>query len=778
MGTPRDTTRGLFELYQDEKKAEVRTRQKIKELQDNSDHVLQCKLRLVEKLLDVKVKDEMALMRRSANIAVVETDTALVNRKAQDRLLREVDAVIPTARDKYPDTFATHFEALASVHDSDLRESIKKSVEEHLDGELQALRARRNVALSEQPNKIDAVERETEGVILKGQRDLLASKPETATQEHLDRIQRVKDAERKMQRRPEAIDPASLSELMRCTPTPHGYRIGLLEAEINDLRKLIYSQRAEEEKLLLERSAKIAVLESEESDMQAEVHRLATELSSIQEELETKQHEIVTMRDSAAPKTGKWAVDIQALEDSLDALTEEELKLKRDYDSVSKAVGTVDADKRLLNDKFHDEVEDLSALQDQYRQIVDKIEEQLFQAKEDILALRHEDLENTRRVNDLRWRANHGGEERANVTRAFKERLNQTMGQLHIEERLQKILQAKIILLEQDADQLRTAWNAKIAEQRLETQNLRRAIEQQVQLLKEGIEEMTNLKTGMQAGISQARNLYSPQQYDDMIVEKNTQWSTIVYDTARQVANTKAQILVNEEENEMILDAMGHIVVTGRLLDKEGIDIETSPTPQLAATANRMYDDLAAAAHRETKLRQLFSIFKDIEERRGRNEPIPQLTGKRHLSRAERRSRRMIRENTWLAKEIAKQNVSLQSAFPVTDDQKAALDHDRSPAQSGADHPTVDHAHKLRVVNFIKSEIQPLYDTEQITKRRFIAIVARVSSAFLESHPVAPALTQENKAWLSRKIQEVISLQDEAMSRRRADQSSVARHGR
>ena len=205
--------------------------------------------------------------------------------------------------------------------------------------------------------------------------------------------------------------------------------------------------------------------------------------------------------------------------------------------------------------------------------------------------------------------------------------------------------------------------------ERLETQNLRRAIEQQVQILKEGIQEMTDLKTGMQAGITQTRGHYTPQLYDEKIVEKNTLWSTIVYDTARSVANTKAQILVNEEESEVILDSMGHVVITGRLLDKEGIDVETSPTPQLAATANRMYDDLAAAAHRETKLRQLTDIFQDIETRRANGEPIPQLTGKRHLSRAERRSRRVIRENTWLAKEIAKQNVSLQSAFPVTEEQ-------------------------------------------------------------------------------------------------------------
>ena len=455
MGTPRDKTRGLFELYQDEKKAEGRTRQKIQELQENSDHVLQCKLRLMEKLLDVKVKDEMALLRRSANVAVVETDNSLVNRKAQERLLREIDSVIPTARDKYPESFAAHFEALATVHDADLRDNVTKNVEEHLNGELQALEKRRTDALNE-PHKIDAVERETGGVILKGQLELGNASPETAANEHIDRMRRVKEAERKLLK-PEAVEPSSLAELMRCGPITHSYTVGLLEAEINDLRNLIYKQRSEEERLLLQRSAKIATLESEEGELQAEVHRLATELSSMQEEMEEKQKEIITMSDNAVPETGKWAVDIQAIEESLDTLTEE-------YDSVSKAAGTVDADKRLLNDRFHDEVDDLASLQEQYRQIVDKIEEQLFQAKEDILALRREDLENTRKINDMRWRANHGGEERANVTRAFKERLNQTLGQLHIEERLQQILQAKIILMEQDADQLRTAWNSKIAE--------------------------------------------------------------------------------------------------------------------------------------------------------------------------------------------------------------------------------------------------------------------------------------------------------------------------
>ena len=100
-----------------------------------------------------------------------------------------------------------------------------------------------------------------------------------------------------------------------------------------------------------------------------------------------------------------------------------------------------------------------------------------------------------------------------------------------------------------------------------------------------------------------------------------------------------------------------------------------------------------------------------------------------------------------------------------------ATDPARDPGGEPSQEPTADHAHKLRVVNFIKAEIQPLYDTRQIPRRRFIDIVSRVSSAFLESHPVTPALVEGDKVWLQSKIQEVIDLQDAARSRRKADRS-------
>ena len=71
------------------------------------------------------------------------------------------------------------------------------------------------------------------------------------------------------------------------------------------------------------------------------------------------------------------------------------------------------------------------------------------------------------------------------------------------------------------------------------------------------------------------------------------------------------------------------------------------------------------------------------------------------------------------------------------------------------------------VVSFIKKEIQPLYDTNQITKKRFIDIVSRVSTWYLDTHPPAPELSEANVKELVRKIQETITWQDEERLRRR-----------
>ncbi|KAJ9469170.1 hypothetical protein DIPPA_11615 [Diplonema papillatum] len=784
VGTPKDKVRGLFDLYQEEKRTEERTKNTLRELQRNSDEVLRAKLRVIEKLLDLKVKDEVSILRKTTNVAVVETNNSLVKKKAEEKLLREVLALVPAAREKYPDAFVTQFEQLASQYEEDTLSEIKQAVHEQLDAELAALRQRRS-AVQGEAVKGDAVDRETEAVILNGQKELLQRRSTERDAEHRLRIARVKTAESKLFK-PDEVTPASLSSLMRCTPIDFRTDIGKLEAEINDLRNLIYQQRAEEERLLLNRSAKLNNLEDVENDLHQELNSLVTQLTENKKELETKTVELAEMKSAQVPTVGRWAVDISSLEESLEYCIEEEARLKREYQGISHAVNTVDADQRLLNEKVHDSLEEVASLQEQYRQIIDKIERQLVAYKDEILGIRQEVSGSTSQINEMRWTAQHGGEESRDIARSFKEKINRSISQVAIEENLQSMLQAKCVLIEQSSEQVKNTWNQQISEQVIETEKLKKQIDQQLKSIRNLIEELSNLKTTKQGSFVQPQ--YSVPQLQEMIDERYRQWSAMLFDISRESSNTKAQILVNEEENETLLDEMGHIVVLGHILDAEGLDIETSSTSQLAGAANRLYDDLAAASYRQAKLNQLIRIFRDIQDRRSRGDQVPRLTARRLLSRAARRSKRTVHENTWLAKEIAKQNVSLQSAFPLSASQKppspshltASPRPDATPqsALSDPNYQTLEQAHKLRVITFIKSEIQPLYNTEQITKKRFIDIVARVSAAYLESHPISPALTMDDHQWLSKKIQEVITLQDDARSRKRADHALTWSYGR
>ena len=72
-----------------------------------------------------------------------------------------------------------------------------------------------------------------------------------------------------------------------------------------------------------------------------------------------------------------------------------------------------------------------------------------------------------------------------------------------------------------------------------------------------------------------------------------------------------------------------------------------------------------------------------------------------------------------------------------------------------------------KTIRFIKDELQPLYDTNQITKKRFVDVVARVSSWFLATHRPTQDLSESNIQELVRRIQEVLLWQDDERSRAR-----------
>eukprot|EP00658_Telonema_sp_P-2_P030856 TRINITY_DN23228_c0_g2_i1.p1 TRINITY_DN23228_c0_g2~~TRINITY_DN23228_c0_g2_i1.p1 ORF type:complete len:119 (+),score=23.73 TRINITY_DN23228_c0_g2_i1:97-453(+) len=82
---------------------------------------------------------------------------------------------------------------------------------------------------------------------------------------------------------------------------------------------------------------------------------------------------------------------------------------------------------------------------------------------------------------------------------------------------------------------------------------------------------------------------------------------------------------------------------------------------------------------------------------------------------------------------------------------------------------------RMMVIQFIKNEIQPLYDSNQITKRRFVDVVSRVSSWFVGNHRASKELNESDVVALTRKIQETLSWQDqERLKQRSASRSTTA----
>eukprot|EP01065_Artemidia_motanka_P029826 TRINITY_DN35898_c0_g1_i1.p1 TRINITY_DN35898_c0_g1~~TRINITY_DN35898_c0_g1_i1.p1 ORF type:complete len:810 (+),score=365.46 TRINITY_DN35898_c0_g1_i1:58-2487(+) len=782
--------RGLYDLYQEERRREEKTKASLRTLQENSDELLRSKMRLVEKVLDIKVKDELAFMRDATNVALVETSNEAVRRRARERIQRDVAVRLPEAKDKWGDHFVSYLEDMAERDrdaESQLRERrrVRQAVDNTVAPPLQRLAEQRHTAVQDaaKGGTSEIIEAECERVLQDGREALSVARRGRLAEEHENRRARVAAAEAKLLK-PKEVTAAQLSDVLNTEPDPTWYDcpVGKSEAVINDWRNLIYRQRAEEERLILERSAQLNTMESEHEVLQQEVDALTQQVQAAQEELDTKEREIGEMREAQIPGSGRWARDLVDLEQSVEFQVDEELRLKRDYENIAAASGTIDADKRMLNEKVHDELEELARLQEQYQQLVDKIEEQLMTAKDGILGIRHENLENTRRINDLRWRAWSGSDEVQDRKRAIRDRLNHTISQLAIEERLLTVLEAKIQLKEEEMEMIQRDSHKALEAGKADLMRVKSEQEYAAIECTKLIDTLSDLKTSVALGDGQPRPVTKSEgQLKEDYKALTKQWGAMLHETAQSISETKAKTMMNIEENELLLDRMGHIVVTGQTLEREGADIEHSTTAQLAQVANRLYDDLARASFRESKMNQLLRTFREVQQRRAEGEVISQITGPRPQPRHERRSRREAKQRAWLAKEMAKANVVIQGAQVSPSpapraDPAAVRQASASPGRgmydrqtSAAPHEqTPEQQHRLRVINFIKSEIQPLYDSEQITKKRFIDIVARTSSAYLEIHPPSSALTPENQQWLQRKIQEVITLQDEARSRRRA----------
>eukprot|EP00662_Eupelagonemidae_sp_cell21_P012181 gene12181-64286_t len=210
--------RGLFDLYQEERRREERTKGALRSLQQNSD----------EKILDTKVKDELALLREATNVALVETSNDAVRRRARDKIQR-------SAKEQWRDHFVSQLDDM---------ERVRASVADAVAPKLRRLEAQRKAALDDAPRPGG---RTTKDIIDQQCGDAARPRPGRGGSDAASKLMK-----------PDDVAPADLAKLLDpkvCEPDPARFHdpTGKREAAINDLQ----------ERLILDRSARLNSMESE-----------------------------------------------------------------------------------------------------------------------------------------------------------------------------------------------------------------------------------------------------------------------------------------------------------------------------------------------------------------------------------------------------------------------------------------------------------------------------------------------------------------------------------
>lgn len=274
------------------------------------------------------------------------------------------------------------------------------------------------------------------------------------------------------------------------------------------------------------------------------------------------------------------------------------------------------------------------------------------------------------------------------------------------------------------------------------------------------------------------------------------------WEAATGVAQVSSRIELNARETDRVLSQMAKLVVMQESLAAEGVDIANVPTVELERVRDRMYSAVSQRMYRESKyLHTIRTLRERLQQRARGDKGIKPLTRNTHISLEERRVKRASNAKSRSVgdasiahlrrfRDIGMAGMTEGAATPASQTRDGSMAGGGSTTgglASGSDFGTPGSAaggaaaassqysshpdfkiFREKTIKFIKEELQPLYDTNQITKKRFVDVVARVSTWFLGTHRPSQDLSESNVQELVRRIQEVLLWQDDERARARA----------
>lgn len=763
-----DKSKALYDLFRSEKKQEDKTRLMLDDLEQNSAQLQKAKVQLIEKLLDIQVKDEMSRIMEQEDANTLKYLSGVSSKFSQTvsqrrRIDDEIQADVRRARIENPDRFLSKFENMLMMTDEAARSDVASMVGKYLDPHIENYRRkRRSTEAEKQLASIDAACRH---VRAERQKKLLEEGNVRERKNANDRRLRVEQATALFKR-----NLGDIGALLYVVPQEYKTDIGKKEAEINELRRTIMAQRSEEERLVQERQIQISIIDANQSKLSSEVDQLHQKLSLLRRELETKSLEVREMQEASRAGSGAWANNTIQLEKDLALATEEEYHLKQEVEQIKRTNEALLAEKDSYDSEIAEGIDELRKAQAEHQSVLDRLESNLSNGRRTILEYRTEEARLTREMNELRHKMVHRREDIRRQKRNFREKINTVMGQLSIEDHLQSLLMAKSIELQKSIDKTQDQADHHISSLNHQLEKVKTELDEKGNTIRSLAVELSNWFAGL--GVVKEIKLSAPQLLTQIDASQR-EVERLERDAADQVAAIASRIDSNMRENDLTLRQMGWLATLQEDVQSEGVDIGETSTEVLQQLRDTLYSELTQRSYREGKYTQAIRCLRERLTRRQRGESVQPLTLVRRMPLSERRARAEVFERSRQMKETARDHLRQHNVQTQLAQTRVVALQDPSTAEGKLANSQIMAQFRSMIISYIKKEIQPLYDSNQISKARFVDVVHRVSTWYIENHIPTIELSQQNMTVINRKIQEVLTWQDEQRLQMRPSTSSV-----
>lgn len=755
---------GLYKLFDEEKRQEQQTRKMLDELERNNEALQRAKMRLIEKLLDVQLKDVLSReLHRGDQQAFAMSSSVqgaeAIRHGARTRLENEVRASADEAFIQYPDGFIPRLNKMVELDEDKSRADVSHMVSQYVDPFIEKhRREQRKRRPAEGGNTLASVAVAAKQVLEQQQRVVNDEAKLMDLQSANNRASRVKEAFGMFKKNIGDVQP-----LLYVVPKEYKTSIGVREAEINDLRSKLLHQRGEEERLLQERAIQLNLLDADQAKVSADVEQMQQQLVLIQRELETKELELREIAEAQTPGSGSWANNTLQLERDLDRAAEDEFVLRQQLEEIRHGHDILVAEREALDGEIGDSIAELTQSQQEQQSVLARLEQRMTDSKQQLFGVRSEEQKLTREINEYRYKMLNRREDIRLQKKTTYGAMNAIIAQLAIEDHLQSRLMSQAIALQRQAESTQAQADHHITSLNHQLQSANVELQAKSDQIRSYAIILTNYYTQIEK-VKEVRLL--PAQLQTRIDASQKEADRTEKEAAERVAAVAASVDHNVRESEHILRQMAKFAVLQEDLRAEGVDITSTSTDDIVALRDTLYSELTARSYREGKYTQTIRMLRERLNRRQRGENVQPLTLNKRVPLTERRARRDVMRRSAVARQVAqdhlrqhnqtanlqRQQLGLSNTFTLSDTQRGMLGGASGDATSGF---------RTLVINFIKKEIQPLYDTNQISKVRFVDVVSRTSSWFLANHQVASELTESNMTALTRHIQEVLTWQDD-----------------